>query len=421
MRVLPCVHAARRARNAKQRRVIALRHVVELVIVAARARDRRAKKRLAEHLDLVVDALGLVEPRVDRRVRSLHHPPPARRDLRLVAARVRIDARLDQVPRHLLHHEAVVRQVGVQRPHDPVAPAPSLANRVVELVAARLRVTHHVEPVTRPVLRMRTIREHLINDALALKRVVSLENAGEPLFAWRQPAQREARAPQPRRAIAIPGRLDAFALERSLHEAIARAPRPTRARRDRDFLELRPRPVALVHGTGFDPAPQHVDLTRRERLVPLRRRHALVRVVAEHALQERAALGIPRHHRRIESLLRTQRILAPVEPQPRLARLRIGSMAREAARREDRRDLARPRRRCALFTRGPRCADDEPKSRHQRPEPPVAHALSLPTPPADRRAPLDTSSACIPASSAARVAHPRYPARHPIQFDGVSS
>ena len=145
------VRAARTLHHAEQRVVIALRDIVELVVMAARAAGGGAEECLGRHVDLVVHALRLVQPHVHRRVRALRHPPPSGGRDALVGAVGGVHARRGkQVPRDLLAHELRVRHVGVERADHTVAPAPRFVDGVVEFVAERLGVAHHVHPVTSP-------------------------------------------------------------------------------------------------------------------------------------------------------------------------------------------------------------------------------------------------------------------------------
>ena len=57
-------------------------------------RDRQPEHRLAEHVDLVVDPVGVLRPRIDRRVLRLAEPPEPGRHERLVRAVLRVAPRL---------------------------------------------------------------------------------------------------------------------------------------------------------------------------------------------------------------------------------------------------------------------------------------------------------------------------------------
>ena len=179
VRVLVRVRATRALHHAEQRVVVALRDVVELVVMAARAAGGGAEERLGCHVDLVVHALGLVEAHVHGRVRALRHPPPAGGGDALVGAVCGVQAwRGKQVAGHLLAHELRVRHVGVERANHPVAPAPRFVHGVVEFVAQRLRVAHHVHPVAAPAFAVARRGEERIHHALARGgRVVGVERA----------------------------------------------------------------------------------------------------------------------------------------------------------------------------------------------------------------------------------------------------
>ena len=66
---------ARALQIAAERVVIRLADRIKLVIVASRAGDRQAKKRLAENVDLIVQPIALMLADIDRRVRLLAEKP----------------------------------------------------------------------------------------------------------------------------------------------------------------------------------------------------------------------------------------------------------------------------------------------------------------------------------------------------------
>ena len=145
---------ARTREHAEQRVVVLRGDRVELVVVAAGAGERQAEERLAEHVDLVVDPVGVLGPRIDRRVLRLAEPPERRwrgatRSSPSFGLRRGFGSRS---PATCSVEELVVRQVGVERPDDVVAVAPGVGDLEVELVAVRLGVADEVEPVPAPAL-----------------------------------------------------------------------------------------------------------------------------------------------------------------------------------------------------------------------------------------------------------------------------
>ena len=122
---------ARTRQHAEQRVVVLRRDRVELVVVAAGTRHRQPEHRLAEHVDLVVDPVRVLRPRIDRRVLRLAEPPEPGRRERLVRPIRRIAPRLrEQVARDVLGQELVERQVGVEGADDVIAIAPRVGDVV---------------------------------------------------------------------------------------------------------------------------------------------------------------------------------------------------------------------------------------------------------------------------------------------------
>ena len=88
--------------------------------------------------------------------------------------------------------------------------------------------------------------------------------------------------------------------------------------------------MPFVGGTLFDPAPQQVHLGVGEaRLLRLRRRHHLVRIMGENALEQLAGVGFARVDCGVASQVR-QGALAKIEAQLALAILFIRPVAGEA-------------------------------------------------------------------------------------------
>ena len=127
------------------------------MVVAAGAGDGHAEKRLAEHVDLVVDAVGLIGAGIDGRVLGFAQPPEAGGEDRFVEKEMRplfgAAARAgQQVAGQVLADELIVGHVVIESADQVVAILPGVGNCKVELVALRLGVAHHVEPMPRPAL-----------------------------------------------------------------------------------------------------------------------------------------------------------------------------------------------------------------------------------------------------------------------------
>ena len=114
-----------------------------------------------------------------------------------------------------------------------------------------------------------------------------------------------------------------------------------------------PRPMLGIRRARRDPRAHRIDLRARQRHMPFDGRHALIGIRAHHAHEQLALLGLPGHDGRAATLAALQRTIALVEAQAGLAARGIRTVALEAARGQDRRDVAREidggrrrRRRC---------------------------------------------------------------------------
>ena len=101
------------------------------------------------------------------------------------------------------------------------------------------------------------------------------------------------------------------------------------------------RPVRLVLRPLGDPPLQDVLLLVRERLLDVRRRHQLALVLREDPMHQLALVRLSRDDGQAARLQRTDGLVPEVQPEPRLAGLVVRAVAREAATRQDRPDLAR--------------------------------------------------------------------------------
>ena len=152
-RVVDSEHRCASAReDAVQRGEVVSGDRVELVIVTASTRDRQSLKRLAERVDLRVDDDDLFVLHVDRRRIELDEPKPTGADWRFVDAERQVPPRRQHVAHQVLAHEAVVRDVGVERSDQVVAISPSVRDQRIVLGAVRVAVADEVHPMSRPVL-----------------------------------------------------------------------------------------------------------------------------------------------------------------------------------------------------------------------------------------------------------------------------
>ena len=150
-RVERCLPVRAADEESRERVVVALRDGVELVIVAARARDGHAEEGLRHHVEPVVHAVRLVLPDVHGRMHLLAEKPKAGADDGFVPARLGMQARTrHQIPRDVLGDKLIVTHIRIQRANHVVAVLKCIRNERLELVPARLRVAHKVEPVPRP-------------------------------------------------------------------------------------------------------------------------------------------------------------------------------------------------------------------------------------------------------------------------------
>ena len=332
--------AARVARDAREREEVLRGNRVELVVVAARARDGEAEERPPRDIDLPSDAVRLVESDIDGRVGRRPEEPPRRADGRCVRKPKRWPC-LEQVACDLLRDEPRGCQVCVERLDHIVAVAPCARNVVVELVAEALRIAREIEPVPPPTLAERRARERSIDErrerSVARFARGNRRECARLLFAWRKPAQVEARAAKKRHSVDVRGRGETMALARRKDEAVDVAARPALVlhSRGRGRPHRFERPRRRVLGARLDPAANRVDLGRGERLAPIGR-HEFVGVGVRDARQDLACGGVAGGDRAKAALQDGGRPLEGVEAQARRTRLRIGPVAGEALRSEDR-------------------------------------------------------------------------------------
>ena len=305
----------------------------------------RVVLRLGERVVFVVVALGAVEGQAEPdRAHGVDAIPdvvhagllgvaPALAVVHVVAMEARGEHRVrvvrsEDVARELQLGEAVERHVLAEGAHDPVAPGPVLTDRVL-LEAVGVGVARRVEPPVGEALGVGRGGEHLLDPPLE----GGVVPGGRDLFGRRgQAAQVEAEAAGERRARGRPRRHDPLGLQHARDERVDGVGRSIREGR---LAGRREGPVRLPGRSCLDPAAEQGLLLLVQRSdVGVRRRHPLELELAPDPRPRLARLDVARDEGRV-------RTLGGVEAELRLARGLVGTMAGEAALREEGPDLAR--------------------------------------------------------------------------------
>ena len=149
-------------------------------------------------------------------------------------------------------------------------------------------------------------------------------------------------APQERLGRCLSRWREARALQSFENEKVDRIARPRLVfhHRQRWPFDGRERPVPLVIRALRDPAPQQFLLRGREMLVRFWRRHHLIAVGRFDPRHQFALPRLAGHDGRVARLRRFQCLLAHIQPQLRLALLRIRPMTRKTIVRKNRQDIA---------------------------------------------------------------------------------
>ena len=280
------------------------------MVVAAGAAERQPEKRLAKGVDAVVDVVRLVLLDVDGRVDLLAQEPEARADDRLVGSGAAVEPRpREQVAGDLLANELVVREVGVERPDDPVPVLERIGNLVVELVPARLRIADHVEPVPGESLPVVGRGEQRVDVAVESQRIGVVDHAFDVPRVRRPPREHLGDPADEHRAVRFRGGFEVRRLEPGEHVSVDVAATPTglpnRGGRRGDGTLPAPMSRAAfsdveggrlgLRGSGVvrpGHAPPHPVLDRLDRLgrEPAGGRHLEVAVVP-HDLHQQAFVG----------------------------------------------------------------------------------------------------------------------------------
>ena len=355
IRVERLVRAVDRREHRLQRVVVVLRHRIELVVVALRALHRHAREgadRVAHHVvavevprELAVD-LVLADFLVPDEIPRSRRDEPERLD---AVAGVRIE----RVACELLLDKARVRLVVVERADDIVAVRPRVVARLVLVVAVRVGVVHDVEPVPRPALAVARRREQAIDEAFVLVDRGIGDVRIDLVRRGRQSDEVEVHAPTERACVGFgrhgervfrelrgDERVDGIRAcvlrvrrrQGGLHDRLEAPP----IERVRDLHARRRGPVGAV----VDPAADHADLGIGQWRAPVLRvwRHPHVWLQPRDVAHERTRGAVAGPDVRRRRLAAVERHALHIEPKAALLLLR--SVAGQAARGKDRRDVA---------------------------------------------------------------------------------
>ena len=225
------VQRMRAAENPGERVIVARRHGIEFVIMAARAANRHPEKGLAERVELLVHdvhaervfILLLIVGRAQREKRRRGN-----------LAGLFIGRRGGQeIAGELLADKLVEGQVAVKRVHHIVAVAPRVLEHQGAPAATRFRKARHIEPVPAPALAELRRGQHCIHyDRERLGRGPRITHKRlERLRRRRQSGQVERRAAQERCAVGIAGGLEAFSRPGRSDKTVDRGAGPVVRRR----------------------------------------------------------------------------------------------------------------------------------------------------------------------------------------------
>ena len=242
---LLCVHVLhprpRRGEDPKERVVVRLADGVELVVVTARARDRLRQEGLAEDVDRVVREADLLIQGVRGREAVEHEAPMSRADGGLVDALLLVDPRVgEQVPRHVLARELVIRHVLVEGADQIVPVLKGVRDARVTLRAVRVRVAHEIHPVPRPALAIARRGEEPVDDALEGALPLVQKEGRELLRRRREACERVAEAADQRATVRRRRGRETLLALRAPDEVVDWVARPRRQRRRLDRLQAPP-------------------------------------------------------------------------------------------------------------------------------------------------------------------------------------
>ena len=255
--------------------------------MASSAGNGEALKSLRQRVDLVFHNLRLLQRHVRCRRGNLHQPQEARSEGRLVDLHRGIESRRQQIARHMLLHETVIRHIRIERADHVVAITPGLRDRVIAHIAARLAKAHQVQPVCGPVLAKLRALEKAVDEGFSLR--LSRRALGHIsnktlhlLLRRRQAHQREFQPAQQGGRRCRCGGFQAFLLHLRHEKAVHRVSRQLRHRWLVDWL---PGPVRTTLGQFGLPFFGGSGLSARRILGQPRQPHAHpAREICDHTI-----------------------------------------------------------------------------------------------------------------------------------------
>ena len=196
---------------------------VELMIVTAGTGHRLCQKCLRQHIDLIVDAIGLGLANIHRRMRCLSKPEKGRPDPRFKTSRHDISTgRLHQISGNVFLHENVVRKIFIERADDVIAITPCFRQFKVELVSQCLSESDEIEPMSSPALSVMGRCQEVIDFPLEGIGTNIFQKSEDFLLRWGQAGQIISQPTQQSAAIRLRGGTQMTILTSLLHEQIHR-------------------------------------------------------------------------------------------------------------------------------------------------------------------------------------------------------
>ena len=305
----PRPRIARAAEDAVQAVIVFSTDRVELVIVAAGARQRQAKERSPHVVDRVFDG-QMLRVIIDARTESPRESDVTGRD----DPRAAVSVTVEQITRKLFADELVVRQVTIEGVDHPVAVLDHLRDRIVRVVARRVGVPHNVEPMSSPAFSVMRRLQQTINDfGKGRRRVGRIVDEGVHFVgSWRETDQIEGGSTDERSPCRIARRREALCflsgsdvtvhiIERPLRIAHGRDRRIDNGREGpacaslgdiEDLSRNERRRGARIRRTHRDPFREIADLVVAQSLL---RGHFQIGVRVIDGGHQQAALRIARH------------------------------------------------------------------------------------------------------------------------------
>ena len=313
---------------------VPLREWVKLVVVAAAALERQAKKCGAEGGHAVVDVVDAILL-LDRPALGLLRVEPVEcRGEHLLIGGVG-----KQVAGHLPECELVPGQIAVEGVDHPVAPGPHRRPRSVELEAVAVGVAGQIHPVGGHSLPVAGACEQAIDELfVGIGRGIGHEGL-DLGRRGRQPGKVEGHPPDERGLVGLGLGAEAPRGEFLHDNSVDRMPCIAGGEGWPD--RRHERPVRLVRGPLRDPPLQGFDLLVGQSAdLRLGRRHDGVGIVRHDAGQQFADGRVLRNDRSPATVEFGRSLLERVEPKASLPGAAVGTVARKAVFREDRPDVA---------------------------------------------------------------------------------